>query len=162
MTRTIPVLFLLVLVAGILGVLGYLFTGQYRTQSASAALAYASFSGNAIDLEIATSTADQARGLGGRASIPDDYGMLFIFPKDDTYGFWMKDMLAPIDIFWLSDSGRVVSMKTDVSPSTYPNVFYPDSPARYVLETRAGYAAAHGITGTSTLDGLTFLTGVSK
>lgn len=99
---------------------------------------------SAISFEIVTTQADQERGLGGRAVIPPDYGMLFVFPKDDTYGFWMKDMLAPIDMIWLSDTGTIVHLEQDVAPSTYPHVFYPDTPARYVLEMRAGQASARG------------------
>jgi uncharacterized membrane protein (UPF0127 family) len=64
----------------------------------------------------------------------------------------MKDMLVPIDIFWLDDKGQVVSMATSVTPSSYPRVFYPAVPARYVLETMAGFADEHGIaTGTPLL-----------
>ena len=75
--------------------------------------------------------------------------MLFVFANDDKYGFWMKDMLVPLDIFWLDSDGHVVSIIKDVATSTYPNVFYPPEPARYVLETAAGFARAHAIkTGT--------------
>jgi uncharacterized membrane protein (UPF0127 family) len=75
--------------------------------------------------------------------------MLFVFPKDDVYGFWMKDTLVPLDIFWLDAQGHVVSMAQDVATSSYPNVFYPTAPARYVLETAAGFARAHSVaTGT--------------
>lgn len=78
--------------------------------------------------------------------------MLFIFPVSDRYGFWMKDTLVPLDIFWLDDKGQVVSIAKDVAPSSFPNVFYPTAPARYVLETAAGFAEAHAIaTGTPLL-----------
>lgn len=102
-----------------------------------------------MKVEFATTTIAREKGLGGRKSIPDNYGMLFVFPKDDYYGFWMKDTLVPLDMFWLDDKGHVISVAEDVEPSTYPNVFYPLAPARYVLETVAGFARRHGIaTGT--------------
>jgi len=97
-----------------------------------------------ISFEIVTGATEQERGLGGRKNIAPDYGMLFVFPKDDSYGIWMKDMLVPIDIIWLSDTGVIVHLEPSVEPSTYPHVFYPDSPARYVLEMRAGEANARG------------------
>ena len=75
--------------------------------------------------------------------------MFFVFQKDGMYGFWMKDMLVPIDIFWLDDKGQVISIAEEVATSSYPNVFYPSAPARYVLETAAGFARTHAIaTGT--------------
>lgn len=94
--------------------------------------------------EVVTDTAAQGKGLGGRADVPHNYGMLFVFPKDDYYGFWMKDMLVTIDMVWLSDNGTVVKVDANVSPATYPYVFYPPQAVRYVVETRAGEAAAQG------------------
>ncbi|MDE1925549.1 MAG: DUF192 domain-containing protein [Patescibacteria group bacterium] len=110
------------------------------------------FGGVSLSIEYATTEAQREKGLGGRISIPDNYGMLFVFPRDDYYGFWMKDTLVPLDMFWLDDKGQVVSMAQDVATSTYPNVLYPSAPARYVLETAAGFAKAHAIaTGTPLL-----------
>lgn len=117
-----------------------------------AATLTAEFGGVSLRLEYATSSSAQERGLGGRVSIPSDYGMLFIFPQDGVYGFWMKDMLVPIDIFWLDDKGQVITINQDVATSTYPNVFYPPAPVHSVLETAAGFARANSIaTGTSLL-----------
>ena len=105
----------------------------------------AGFGGVSLRIEYATTTEDRERGLGGRTEIQENYGMLFVFAKDDKYGFWMKDMLVPIDIFWLDSDQHVVSIISDIATSTYPNVFYPTEPARYVLETAAGFAREHAI-----------------
>lgn len=94
-------------------------------------------------IEVVTDPALQEKGLSNRTSIEDNYGMLFVFKDKDRYGFWMKDMLVPIDIIWLSDNGSILLIDHSVEPSTYPNVFYPPVPVQYVLETRAGYARDH-------------------
>ena len=118
----------------------------YRTESPSAT---AEFGGVSLRIEYATTDAAREKGLSGRGSIPGDYGMLFVFPKDALYGFWMKDMLVPIDMFWMNSQGQVVSIASNIATSTYPHVFYPTVPARYVLETAADFANQHGIaTGT--------------
>lgn len=110
------------------------------------------FGGVSLRVELATTTAAREHGLGGRSMIPERYGMLFVFPKDGLYGFWMKDTLVPLDIFWLDSKGQVVSIAPDVATSTYPHVFYPTMPARYVLETAAGFARTHVVaTGTPLL-----------
>ncbi|MDB5189206.1 MAG: hypothetical protein JWL82_163 [Parcubacteria group bacterium] len=96
-----------------------------------------------LRFEVVTDEAKQNLGLGNRAEIPDNYAMLFVFPEKARYGFWMKDMLVPIDITWLNDDGTILLVDHGVSPSTYPEVFYPPVPVKYVLETRAGYATAH-------------------
>lgn len=107
------------------------------------------FGGVSLRIDVVSTSEAQAMGLSGRARIPGDYGMFFVFQKDDMYGIWMKDMLVPIDIFWLDNKGQVISIAEEVSPSSYPNVFYPSAPARYVLETAAGFARTHNVaTGT--------------
>lgn len=125
----------------------------------------ASFGGVSLTLDYATTAAEREQGLGGRTNVPENYGMLFVFPNPDLYGFWMKDMLIPIDIFWIDAAGRVVDVRENVATSTYPTVFYPHAPAMYVLETAAGFANANGIaTGTPLIvkNGLQQLPGVSK
>lgn len=112
----------------------------------------AKFGGVSLRIEYATTSAAREKGLSGRVSIPNAYGMLFVFPMSDYYGFWMKDMLVPLDIFWLDDQGQVVWIQKDVATSTYPNVFKPTEPARYVLETVAGFADLYQVaTGTPLL-----------
>lgn len=112
----------------------------------------AEVNGVSLTLELATTTAAREKGLSGRENVPEGYGMLFVFNASHRYGIWMKDMLVPIDIFWLDEEGRVVSFITDADPSSYPHVFYPTAPARYVLETAAGFARAHAVaTGTALL-----------
>lgn len=95
------------------------------------------------DIEIADTTATQQKGLSDRPLIPDEYGMLFVFDRDEHHGFWMKDMLTPIDIVWLTKDGVIAAIEHEVAPGTYPQVLAPSVPTRYVLETRAGYAKEH-------------------
>lgn len=101
------------------------------------------FAGVSLRIEYATTSASRERGLSGRTSVPENYGMLFVFPKDGLHGFWMKDTLIPLDMFWLDAQGHVVSIAPDVATSSFPHVFYPTAAARYVLETAAGFARAH-------------------
>lgn len=94
--------------------------------------------------EIVATTEARVLGLSGRSDIPEDYGMLFVFDTDVTPSFWMKDMLMPIDIIWISKDREIVSIDSFVEPTTYPNTFSPPTPIRYVLETRAGEADRQG------------------
>ncbi len=126
-----------------IGVIGAFF---YKTAPPAWPVAdVAEFGGVSLRIEYATTPEDRERGLGSRTEIPEDYGMLFVFSKDAKHGFWMKDMLVPIDIFWLNDKGHVVYIVSSVATSTYPNVFYPNVPARYVLETASGFAKSNDI-----------------
>jgi uncharacterized membrane protein (UPF0127 family) len=101
--------------------------------------------GQTIRVSIADTDAARQLGLGGRAGLAPDEGMLFIFPQDGVYSFWMKDMRFSIDMIWLSSGGAVTYMAQNVSPDTYPKAFGPNTPARYVLELPAGYAKEHTV-----------------
>ncbi len=95
-------------------------------------------------IELADTAEKRTQGLSGRASVEDNYGMLFVFPVEASHGFWMKDMRVSIDIVWMADDGRIVHIEHNLSPDSYPEVIAPPAPARYVLETRAGYAKEQG------------------
>jgi uncharacterized membrane protein (UPF0127 family) len=99
-----------------------------------------------IHFEVVTTPAAQEQGLGGRAVIPDNYAMLFVFPTDGSYGFWMKDMLSSIDMIWVTDNGTIAGIQEDATAASYPGVFYPPYPIRYVLETKVGLAKEKGWT----------------
>lgn len=94
---------------------------------------------------MANTDALRTQGLSGRLSLPDGAGMLFVFDQDDEWGIWMKDMRFSIDIVWIDAEGSVVEVVERATPETYPHVFAPRRPARYVLELPAGYAARNGI-----------------
>ena len=89
------------------------------------------------------------RGLGNRDSLPDDRGMLFVFPEPGLLTFWMKDMLISIDIIWISAEGRVVDVQTAQPEPGVPDPqlkrYNPNGEAKYVLEVRADLAAEQGV-----------------
>ncbi len=97
-----------------------------------------------ITYEYADTPEKQARGLSGRSEIPHRYVMIFIFPTPGRYGFWMKDMLVPIDIVWLDATGEITKIDENVEPSSFPTLYYPPAPTHLVIETRAGEARALG------------------
>ena len=106
---------------------------------------HARLGGEAFVFDVANTNALRERGLSGRDRLGPGTGILFMFPKDDTYGFWMKDMRFPIDIIWLDSNYRVVDVKKDATPASYPEIFVPVVPARYVVEVGAGFFAEHDL-----------------
>ncbi len=108
--------------------------------------------GNGIfNLRIADTELLRERGLSGTESLDADEGMLFRFPNDGLQSIWMKEMKFPIDIIWLSSDFFVIDLLQNVLPSSFPEIFSPKSPARFVVELPAGSTAAFGInTGSKT------------
>lgn len=94
--------------------------------------------GQKINLEIARTPTEMARGLSGRASLPADSGMLFVYQEDVMPAFWMKEMRFNLDIIWLDKNWQIVGLEKNISPQTYPQTFSPPKPIRYVLEVNAG------------------------
>lgn len=88
---------------------------------------------------------EREKGLSGSTSLNDKSAMFFVFEEADEHGFWMKDMNMPIDIIWIDESNRIVDIRENISPDTYPQVFKPSAPAKYVLEVNAGYVDRNGI-----------------
>jgi len=100
-----------------------------------------------VRAEVAATPALRQQGLSGHAPLQENEGMLFVYQEDEDgmQGFWMKDMLFPIDIIWIDTEGRVITIAKNIQPESYPEVFYPARAAQYVLEVQAGFADAHAI-----------------
>ena len=105
--------------------------------------------GPQIVAEVARTSAEHARGLGGRDGLAPNTGMVFPYTEARRLAFWMKGMHFDIDIVWIRD-GRIV----DISPfvpapravqtsvmEAIPQV-EPREPADTVLEVVAGTARA--------------------
>ncbi len=103
--------------------------------------------GKIITAELAVTDEERARGLMFRKEIPDDFGMLFIFEREERHGFWMKNTLIPLDMLWLDGKKRIVHIEENVPPCNVEpcEVYYPLKPGLYVLELNAGKARKEGL-----------------
>ncbi|HVZ12396.1 MAG TPA: DUF192 domain-containing protein [Patescibacteria group bacterium] len=104
--------------------------------------ATATVNGTKLNLLVAKSDQDRVKGLSGRKSLDKNQGMIFIFDHKDKYGFWMKDMLFPIDIIYIDTDHVVYVVRNAPAGGQLANltVYRPDDPANYVLEVNAGIA----------------------
>jgi len=108
--------------------------------------------GRSFSLEVASTEQSRELGLGNRASLPANHGMLFVFDHVAPECFWMKDMHFPLDMIWVSSDKKVVHIEQNVAPSTYPNSFCPATPVKYVIELNAGTAVSADIRNGEPLD----------
>jgi len=103
--------------------------------------------GKTFSVELATTSEKQALGLMFRDSMPEDEGMLFIFPNEAPRSFWMKNTRIPLDIMYFDRNLKMVSVSANTPPcrvSRCPS--YPSAaPAMYVLELNAGKADELGV-----------------
>ena len=100
-----------------------------------------------VKVELAITEEARARGLSEKKRLKGDEGMLFVFERPGIYPFWMKSMKFPIDIIWIvpDEMGaegdlRMVYIKKNATPGSYPETFAPDVEAKYVLEVVSGFS----------------------
>jgi uncharacterized membrane protein (UPF0127 family) len=61
-----------------------------------------------LNVEIAKSEKERAKGLSSRNEILDGTGMLFIFPEEDFHSFWMRDTRIPLMVYWIDRNNCVI------------------------------------------------------
>ena len=98
-----------------------------------------------VKAEVVDNEVSRERGLMSRDRLGQDQGMLFIFEKSGICSIWMKNMLLPLDIIWISQERKIVYFTENAQPcSSDPcPVFTPLNPARYVLEVNSGFIKSH-------------------
>ena len=96
------------------------------------------------EIEVADTPEEQAQGLMYRDSMKDSQGMLFLFDREEPLSFWMKNTRLPLDIIFIDNDKRVVSIAKNCKPySLDPRE--SEKPARYVLELNGGLCERVGI-----------------
>jgi len=94
-----------------------------------------------FNLEVAQTLTQKSRGLSNRSSLCSNCGMIFVYQKEGTYPFWMKDTLIPLDIIWISSRGVVTDIVTanpqPNTPITKLTLYQNTKPAQYIIELNA-------------------------
>ncbi len=96
-----------------------------------------------LNVEVADTADKRRKGLGGRESLGQTEGMLFIFDKADRYSFWMKGLKFPLDFVWIRGDTVVDTLDNALPPSPgQPDnslpVYTPKEEVDKVLEINAG------------------------
>lgn len=105
----------------------------------------------AMQVELATKPIQFAYGLMDRDQLSQETGMLFLFnelqPADA--GFWMYRTRIPLDIAFIDQHGKIISIHTMVPcPSPYPQKctsYTAGQEYSAALEVNRGYFALHSI-----------------
>jgi hypothetical protein len=70
---------------------------------------YVELKNERFGVELADTDEKRTLGLMFRDSMPDDQGMLFIFPGETRRSFWMKNTRIPLDIFYFDSNLALVA-----------------------------------------------------
>lgn len=109
--------------------------------------------GETFTLELALDHETRTQGLSDRKSIPDDGGMLFVFPSPVKTQFVMRRCYVPIDLIFIDEDGYIDSLHAmeviePIGSARWKNPFtgYPTAGSiRYAVELSGGKIAALGL-----------------
>lgn len=105
-----------------------------------------------LAVEVATTPAQRAQGLMGRPPLAAHEGMLFVFAGDDERCLWMRDTPSALAAAFIDAGGKVLNT-VEMQPLTDTR-HCSRAPARYALETQAGWFSMRGIRAGERLQGL--------
>lgn len=96
-----------------------------------------------LTVELAVTPGERSKGLMYRQSLPENRGMLFLFPGESRGGFYMKNTYVPLDIAYIGADGRVQEIVQ--GKPLDETVLTPQEPYQMVLEVNQGWFERHGM-----------------
>jgi len=102
---------------------------------------------------LASDSEQRRQGLMGVTDLGGWAGMAFVFDEPTNSGFWMKDTLMPLTIYWVGVGGAIVGSADmePCAPGTECVSYAPGAVYLWALEIEADTADEFGISPSSTL-----------
>ncbi len=108
--------------------------------------------GQRLTAELALTEAQQRHGLMGRAWLPANHGMLFVYARPGYRCMWMKDTPIRLSVAFLDDAGTIINLADMQALSLDRHC--ASRPARFALEMTAGWFDRHGLRPGMRVEGL--------
>jgi hypothetical protein len=105
-----------------------------------------------LTAEVAHTDADRMQGLMHRRMLPENRGMLFVFPNVAYHGMWMMNTYIPLSVAFIDEAGVIVNIE-DMQPHTRDSRT-AKNPVRYALEMNLGWFRRRGIGPGAKIEGL--------
>jgi uncharacterized membrane protein (UPF0127 family) len=151
----VRLLMMLVVLIPLLLIAGSILLYDFTPIGSSPNIHYASFSMGDKTFKLtylATNQSTLQKGLMGR-KVTNETTMLFVFPTQGYYSFWMYGVNSSLDMIWVSippgsNIGQVVYLALDTPPchiSILCTSYVPTTRANYVIEAKGGFADTNGI-----------------
>jgi len=91
-----------------------------------------------VRIELAQTPNEQEQGLMFREHLPENQGMLFVYPYPQILSFWMRNTFIPLDIAFIDHKGLIVSIQ-QMEPLVEEKSYVSPVPAQYALEMNQGW-----------------------
>ncbi|HQT76835.1 MAG: hypothetical protein B7Z80_09935 [Rhodospirillales bacterium 20-64-7] len=93
-----------------------------------------------FNVEMATTPEQQQTGEMFRKNVPEDSGMLFVWPMVQESSMWMKNTLVPLDMVFINPDGKIRSIVENTTPRSLA-VISSGGPVKATLELAGGVTA---------------------
>ena len=108
--------------------------------------------GHDITAEVASTDSQRSTGLMHRRMLPENRGMLFVFPDVALHAMWMMNTHVPLSVAFVDQQGVIINI-ADMQPHTQ-TTHGATKPAKYALETNLGWFRKRGIKPGDKVEGL--------
>ncbi len=100
----------------------------------------------AIDItaELAIADDQKTQGLMYRSWLPENHGMLFIYPEEQFMSFWMRNTRLPLSIAFIRADGTIDNIR-DMQPFDEQTHHRSKHRCRFALEMVQGWFEENGI-----------------
>ena len=96
-----------------------------------------------VTAEVANTDATRSTGLMHRRILPENRGMLFVFPEVGIHAMWMMNTYVPLSVAFIDTEGTIINI-ADMQPHT--QTAHPAArPAKYALEMNQSWFRIRGI-----------------
>jgi uncharacterized membrane protein (UPF0127 family) len=105
-----------------------------------------------LTAEVAFTENTRSQGLMHRRMLPENRGMLFVFPRSELHAMWMMNTYVPLSVAFLDAQGIIINI-ADMTPHTttaHPAI----KPAKYALEMNLGWFRKRGIGPGARIEGI--------
>jgi uncharacterized protein len=106
-----------------------------------------------LDVELAETLQEHAKGLRFRQTLAENAGMLFVFPAPQRVSFWMKDASIPLSIAFIQADGKIVQIRPMQPYDETPVPSLSDT-VTYALLVNQGWFERNGIAAGTVIEGL--------
>ena len=97
-----------------------------------------------LETEVAVTLTEVATGMMWRKELPENAGMLFIFPRPYRATFYMRNTLIPLSAAYIGSDGTILEIH-DLVPQDETPVPAKSEEVQYVLEVSRGWFERHKI-----------------
>lgn len=101
-----------------------------------------------VTIEIAADPESRRYGMMFVEEMPDDWGMLFLYPTRRPLSFWMRNTRIPLDIVFLAeleDGVRIINVHRHMQPHQESPGYPSLGECRMALELPGGWLERHGV-----------------